>query len=80
MRIDSPAPLIRRPYVMLAFVIPVKHPARSQSYERVTDLLRNTLASVGAQTDSHFVTIVVLALMQHDYDGTVHKEEKKVDA
>ncbi|WP_332874741.1 signal peptidase II [Lentzea terrae] len=26
------------------------------------------------------VTIVVLALMQHDYDGTVHKEEKKVDA
>ncbi|MDT7784307.1 MAG: signal peptidase [Pseudonocardiales bacterium] len=25
-------------------------------------------------------TIVVLALMQHDYDGTVHKEEKKVDA
>lgn len=26
------------------------------------------------------VTIVVLALMQHDYDGTVHKEEKKVEA
>lgn len=26
------------------------------------------------------VTIVVLALMQHDYDGTVHREEKKVDA
>ncbi|MGW4209888.1 signal peptidase II [Lentzea sp. NPDC004789] len=25
-------------------------------------------------------TIVVLALMQHDYDGTVHKEEKKVEA
>ncbi|MEV6242061.1 signal peptidase II [Lentzea sp. NPDC051838] len=25
-------------------------------------------------------TIVVLALLQHDYDGTVHKEEKKVDA
>ena len=25
-------------------------------------------------------TIVVLALMQHDYDGTVHREEKKVEA
>jgi len=45
---------------MLAFVIPVKHPARSQSYDRVCDLLRHTLRSVGAQSDSHFVTLVVL--------------------
>lgn len=44
---------------MLVFVIPVKHPARSQSYERVTALLRNTLRSVEAQTDPHFATIVV---------------------
>ncbi|MDQ3696863.1 MAG: hypothetical protein M3373_02400 [Gemmatimonadota bacterium] len=44
---------------MLVFVIPVKHPARSQSYERVCDLLRQTLRSVGAQTDQHFATIVV---------------------
>ena len=45
---------------MLAFVIPVKHPARSQSYERVCDLLRNTLRSIEAQADPHFATIVVL--------------------
>lgn len=45
---------------MLAFVIPVKHPARSQSYERVCDLLRNTLKSVEAQRDAHFATVVVL--------------------
>lgn len=45
---------------MLTFVIPVKHPARSQSYERVCDLLRNTLRSVEAQTDEHFATVIVL--------------------
>lgn len=45
---------------MLAFVIPVKHPARSQSYQRVCDLLRNTLRSVEAQSDSRFATVVVL--------------------
>lgn len=44
---------------MLAFVIPVKHPARSHSYERVCDLLRQTLSSVEAQTDPHFATVVV---------------------
>jgi hypothetical protein len=44
---------------MLVFVIPVKHPARSASYERVCDLLRNTLRSVEAQTDPHFATVVV---------------------
>jgi hypothetical protein len=45
---------------MLVFVIPVKHPARSQSYERVCDLLRNTIRSVEAQTDPHFATVIVL--------------------
>jgi hypothetical protein len=45
---------------MLAFVIPVKHPARSASYDRVCELLRNTLASIEAQTDPHFATVVVL--------------------
>jgi hypothetical protein len=45
---------------MLTFVIPVKHPARSQSYERVCDLLRNTLRSVEAQADPHFATVIVL--------------------
>lgn len=44
---------------MLAFIIAVKHPARSRSYERVTELLRQTLASVEAQTDTNFVTIIV---------------------
>lgn len=44
---------------MLVFVIPVKHPARSQSYEKVCDLLRNTLRSVEAQRDPHFATVVV---------------------
>jgi len=44
---------------MLAFIIAVKHPKRSRSYDRVTDLLRRTLASVEAQTDKHFVTVIV---------------------
>ena len=44
---------------MLVFIIAVKHPARSRSYELVTDLLRQTLASVEAQTDKSFATIVV---------------------
>lgn len=45
---------------MLTFVIPVKHPARSQSYERVCDLLRDTLRSVEAQEDPRFATVIVL--------------------
>jgi hypothetical protein len=45
---------------MLAFVIPVKHPARSFSYERVCQLLRDTLDSVQRQEDGNFTTIVVL--------------------
>lgn len=44
---------------MLAFILPVKHPARSRSYEKVTDLLRDTVRSVEAQTDPRFCTIVV---------------------
>jgi len=44
---------------MLVFIIAVKHPARSRSYEWVTELLRQTLASVEAQTDRKFATIVV---------------------
>ena len=44
---------------MLAFIIAIKHPERSRSYDRVTDLLRQTLASVEAQTDRNFVTVVV---------------------
>jgi len=44
---------------VLAFIIAVKHPARSRSYEVVTDLLRRTLASVEAQTDKAFAVVVV---------------------
>ena len=44
---------------MLTFIIPVKHPARSRSYRVVTDLLRRTLQSVGAQIDRNFAVIVV---------------------
>lgn len=35
---------------MLAFLIPVKHPANSRSYSRVTDLLRLTLTSIERQS------------------------------
>jgi hypothetical protein len=44
---------------MLAFIIPVKHPARSNSYEVTLDLLRRTLDSVEAQTDPRFAVVVV---------------------
>ena len=44
---------------MLAFIIAVKHPERSRSYERVCELLRQTLTSVEAQTDRNFATIIV---------------------
>jgi hypothetical protein len=44
---------------MLAFIIAVKHPARSRSYKWVTELLRQTLASVEAQTNGDFATVVV---------------------
>jgi hypothetical protein len=64
---------------MLAFVIPVKHPARSQSYERVCDLLRNTLRSVGAQSDPHFVTIVVLNEKPRWAEDTPHQRFVEVD-
>jgi hypothetical protein len=45
---------------MLAFIVPVKHPARSRDYTVVTDLLRRTLASLENQKDPHFVTVIVL--------------------
>lgn len=45
---------------MLTFVIPVKHPARSQNYRRVTDMLRDTIRSVEQQTDGRFSTVIVL--------------------
>jgi hypothetical protein len=35
---------------MLAFLIPVKHPARARSYALVTELLRSTLTSIAQQT------------------------------
>lgn len=44
---------------MLVFVIPVKHPARAQSYDKVCDLLRDTLRSVESQRDPRFATVVV---------------------
>ena len=44
---------------MLVFIIAVKHPASSHSYERVTELLRRTLASVEAQTYGNSAAIVV---------------------
>jgi hypothetical protein len=44
---------------MLAFLIPVKHPARASSYTLVTDLLRLTLASLARQTLPAFSTYVV---------------------
>ncbi len=44
---------------MLAFIIPVKHPARSNSYDVTMDLLRRTLNSIEAQTDRRFGAVVV---------------------
>src|SRR5215467_2637692 len=44
---------------MLVFIIAVKHPERSNSYERVTEILRKTLLSVEAQSNSGFATIIV---------------------
>lgn len=44
---------------MLAFVTSVRHPRNSHDYDRVELLLRQTLASVTAQTDEDFVVIVV---------------------
>lgn len=44
---------------MLAFVIPVKHPARANSYPVTVGLLRRTLESVQAQTDRRFAVVVV---------------------
>jgi hypothetical protein len=44
---------------MLVFIIPVKHPARSRSYETVALLLKQTLRSVCRQTRDDFRVIVV---------------------
>ena len=44
---------------MLVIIIPVKHPARCNSYRRITSLLENTLQSVCRQTHSEFRVIVV---------------------
>jgi hypothetical protein len=45
---------------MLAFIIPVKHPARCSSYARVVDLLEETLESICRQTVDDFRVIVVM--------------------
>ena len=44
---------------MLAFIIPVKHPASSRSYARVLELLRKTLQSIGRSTDPGYVVVIV---------------------
>lgn len=44
---------------MLAFLIPVKHPARARSYELVMGLLRQTLASINNQSAPSYHAYVV---------------------
>ncbi|MBT6687195.1 MAG: hypothetical protein HOB05_12785 [Bacteroidetes bacterium] len=44
---------------MLVFVACIKHPENSQSYDKVWQLLNNTLYSVCSQTDQNFRVIVV---------------------
>ncbi len=44
---------------MLAFVTSLRHPQNSNDYSQVEALLRNTLASISAQTDDVYVVIVV---------------------
>jgi hypothetical protein len=44
---------------VLTFITTIRHPARSTSYERVWDLLRDTTRSLCAQTDDEFRVVVV---------------------
>ena len=64
---------------MLAFVIPVKHPKRSASYERVCELLRQTLHSVEAQTDPHFATVIVCNQKPAWAEDTANRRFVEVD-
>jgi hypothetical protein len=74
---------------MLAFVTCVKHPENSRSYNKVWQLLNNTLYSVCSQTDTDFRVIVIcdkkLPLLHHqeliekytdfiDVDFSAHSE------
>jgi hypothetical protein len=44
---------------VLTFITTIRHPARSQSYETVWALLRDTVTSLCAQTDPNFQVVVV---------------------
>ena len=44
---------------MIVFIIPVKHPENSKSYEKVWSLLNNSLSSFCNQRDTDFKIIVI---------------------
>lgn len=58
---------MKKEKTILTFITSIRHPDNSHDYNRVWDLLRNTLRSVCAQTNKNFKVVVVTNKILDDF-------------